>query len=253
MLGEAAANGFTVGVFDETNAEPTVAEHLAQQRVAAPSSPTPAAEAAPPEPPEPASEQEPVGLPDFTPLPDDDLDALLAEAAIDDQIEAEITAETAEYDESYDPDEARQRKKDQKRIEWLEAQLVVKSRNGWVAENLRKYPLLATYFADEVGAIDATSRRGFARAAEQMNATYTKALAGPLADIEALRTGTAVEARAEARQEAARQWGAPTTDPAGSVAAEVAAANAAELDAARQRKAPLHERLAILAKTNKIL
>jgi hypothetical protein len=249
ILADADAAGAVVGVEREVAESAAEAVAFARQ----PSSPSPAAAAAPapvPDPaaPEPASEQDPSALLDFTPQPDDELDALLAEAAIDDEVDAEVAAEEAEYGESYDPDEARRLKTLEKRNAHLEKELVRASKGKWVAENLRKYPLLETYFADEVKGIEATSRRGFAREAQRMNDTYAKALAKPLADIDALRAGTATVARAEARAEAAQQWGAPTTDPAGSVAAETAAAVDAELQAARARNASLHERLAIMAK-----
>ncbi len=257
LLAEAVAGGHPVNVYDDGEAEPTVAEHVAEQvrQRVAPSEPAPTAEAVPQEAPaaEPASEQDTPGLPDFTPVEDDELDALLAEPDFEQEIEDEIAVEYEQIGESYDPDEARRVKALEKRNQYLEQQLVQKSKQGWVAENLRKYPLLNTYFADEVKALDATSRRAFARDAAALNDRYSKVLAGPLADIEALRTGTKAEAKAEARQEAATQWGLPVGDPAGSQASEADRAVQAELAEARARGAGLAERIAILAKTQKVI
>lgn len=263
ILAEAAAGGHPVGVFNEETAEPTVAEHVAAQiaQRVAPSTPAPAAEAVPfPLPVESVDVSGYVdaaeansGLPDFTPLTDDELDTLLTEPDIDAEVEQEAVAAAAEYGDTFDPDEFRRVRSLEKRNEWLESQLVAKSKQGWVAENLRKYPLLNTYFADEVKSIDATSRRGFAKAAAEMNTRYAAALSGPLSDIAALRAGTKAEAKAEARTEAAQQWGLPVGDPAGSAAAEVQAEVDAELAAARQRGAGLAERIAIMAKTQKVL
>lgn len=257
---EAAAAALTQDILGEfvqkhgdENAARMLAEMAPDQPVAAPappvSSPPPAAAAAPPVPttpeaPEPAGEQTPPALPDFTPLPDEELDELLSEAALEDEVEAEVEAEQEEYGESYDPDEARARKKQEKRIEFLEKQLVAKSKKDWAAENLRKYPLLATYFADEVKGISATSRRGFAREAQKMNDHYARALAQPLADIEALKSQTFQTAKTEARQEAAQQWGLPSQDPAG--APPGTTEREAALARARAAGAPLEERLKIL-------
>ncbi len=181
-------------------------------------------------------------IPSFEPDLPEDLAALLDEPDIDAEVEAEIAAEQNEYDENYDPDEARRIKKLEKRAAWLEGQLVAKSRSGWVAENLRAYPLLATYAADDVKAIQATSRRGFAREAAALNERYMRVLKPAIDDIAKAKAALKAEATDEARAEVAQAWGKPIGD-GGAAAPD---AMVAALDKARADRAPLIDRIKIL-------
>lgn len=190
-----------------------------------------------------ASEPEPVIS--FDPVPDDELDALLAEPDIAAEVEAEIAAEMEEFSDTYDPDEARRIKTLEKRNQWLEQQHVAGQRKNWVAENLRKYPLLATYAPDDIAAIDATSRRAFAREAQKLNERYSRVLGPALQDLHAAKEIAKTEAEQAARSKAAAEWGLPALDP--SSALPGAAAQEAALIAARAARAPLKERIKILA------
>lgn len=158
---------------------------------------------------------------DFKPRLNDDLQALLDEPDFDEEASLEVAAELEDGDYEYgDPEVAKQLRSLQKRNAHLESQLVAKSRKGWVAENLRAYPLLDKYAADQVQAIAATSRRAFAREAAKLNATYEKALAPALEEIAKAKAALKQQVVTEARDEVKRAWGTPAGDTLPAPAAE---------------------------------
>lgn len=232
------------------------------QPVAAPqehvvSSPTLAAEAAlappappvdPPQAPPAAAEPEPDPEPfSFEPQIDDDYRILLEEPDYEAEAAAEIAAERDEqqYDDTFDADTAAQLRAKDKKIAWLEQQNVKANRGKWVAEAERSFPLLKTYAADEVREITATSRRGFAREAQKLNERFSKVLAPALADLQTAKALAKQEAERDARVLAAQQWGLPVTEAAGSP--PPSSEQERLLLEARARRAPLEERLKILA------
>lgn len=222
------------------------------QPVAAPqtavvSSPTPAAETA--EPPAPVNEPEPIEpQPELTfePQLSDELQELLDTPDFEEEALAEVVDERDpdEYDETFDPQEAAKERAKDKRIKFLEERLVQANKGKWVAENKKAYPLLATYAADELSAIEATSRRGFAREAARLNERYTKVLGPALQDLAAAKASVKAEVETEVRSEASKNWGLPVAEPGG--AAAFSEQERALLEA-RERRAPLAERLKILA------
>lgn len=159
---------------------------------------------------------------DYKPKLNDELQALLDEPDFDEEAALEVAAELEDGGYDYtDPEVAKQLRSLEKRNQHLEAQLVAKSRKGWVAENLRAYPLLEKYAAEQVQTITATSRRAFAREAAKLNATYEKALGPALEEIAKAKTRLRDEVTAEARDEVKRAWGTPAGDTLPAPAAEV--------------------------------
>lgn len=182
---------------------------------------------------------------DYEPQLSDELRQLLEEPDFEEEAAAEVAAafEAGEFDETVDPEVEKEIRALRKRNEFLEARVVQASKGKWVAENLRAYPLLATYAPEEIQGIEATSRRAFAREAAKLNDRYTKMLKPALEDVARLKEQAKTEALAEARQQASAQWGLPVAEPVGSGSA----AMQSELQKARAARAPLHERIKILA------
>src|SRR6185369_9739560 len=107
-------------------------------------------------------------------------------------------------------------------------------------EAKRSFPLLATYAAEDIDAIEATSRRGFAREAAKLNDKYTRVLGPALKDLAAAKALAKTDAQAEARTMAQNQWGVPVAEAGG--AAETSTQQRA-LDEARANRAPLIDRI----------
>lgn len=216
------------------------------------SSPPPAATAAPDPDPEPEPDPEPPAAEaeqpawSFDPVPDDDLDRLLEEPDFDEEAREEVTArfDAGELTEDDDPEALARVRALEKRNEYLEQRLVRSERHKWVEENLRKYPVLKEYAADEVRAFSATSRRAFAREAKALNDRLTGMLRPALEDIAAYKAQAKEAAEREARAKAAEQWGLPHLEPAGSTPA--ATEQERKLADARERRAPVEERFKIL-------
>jgi hypothetical protein len=163
----------------------------------------------------------------------DDLQALLDEPDFDEEADAEVTAEAEEWDpDATDPETAKRLRALEKRNKWLEDRVVASDSKKWLAENTKAYPLLARYAPDELQAIKATSRRGFAREAAALNARYAKALTPALQDIAEAKKQLNGEVAKEVRGEYKQAWGEITTGP-GNVPME-AAAQRKELEAARE-------------------
>lgn len=171
----------------------------------------------------PAAAQAPVAAPesvveeefDVEPVISDELQALLDEPDFEEEATAEVEAEQEDWNEdATDPEVAKRLKTLEKRNAWLEEQRVVSERKKWVAENLKAYPLLGRYAADEVGKIGATSRRAFARDAATLNARLTTILKPALDDIEEAKKQLRGEAAQEVRAEYKDAWGTITAGPA---------------------------------------
>jgi hypothetical protein len=220
----------------------TVAEALPAQPVVSNPAPveTPAAEV--------TEVTEPVvEFPDFTPQLSEEYAALLDEPEFEEEAAREVAAEIEanDYDETYDADMAKNLRALKKHNQWLEQQIVLKSKKDWIAEAKKSFPLLATYAADELATIEATSRRGFAREAAKLNEKYTKILGPALKDVEVMKAAAKAEAEKDARAKAAAQWGLPAGEPSG---AEMGlSAQEQALIEARNNNAPLETRLKILA------
>ena len=221
------------------------------------SSPTPAADAAPavtldlvpavaepvaetPDEPEPA-------VVDFTPQLDDDYRALIEEPDFDEEALAEIQAEhdPDTYDETFDAQTAAKERAKDKRIQYLEQQLVRSNKGKWAAEAKRSFPIFSLPEMDRVlDGIQATSRRGFAREAAKLNEHYTAVLGPQIQALKAAQAAAREVAEKEARAKAAEQWGLPAAEPAGTAAVSV---QDQALREARERGASLEERIKILA------
>jgi len=187
-----------------------VPQPVAAAPVQVPNSPVPAAPAAPAPPAPPAAPQTEI-VPEvlsFTPDVPEDLQALIDEPDFEEEAAAEVAAKLQNQPDEYiDVQQQTAELAKDKRIAFLEAQLVAKSRKGWVAENLRAYPLLRTYAKDEVERIDATSRRAFAREAAALNGRLETIAKPMLEDIARLKAETRTEALAESKNEAKARWG----------------------------------------------
>lgn len=160
---------------------------------------------------------EPVVAPEsaatFKPKLDDDQRALLDEPDFDEEARAEVADEIESEEYEYaDPETTAKVRALEKRTQFLEGQLVAKSKKGWVEEARRAYPDLARLLPGEIEAITATSRRAFMRAADATNTKYATVLGPTLAKLEAERTAIANGAVATAREEVANAWGRPAAD-----------------------------------------
>jgi hypothetical protein len=188
----------------------------------------------------PAAAQAPVADPevveefdlDLDPQIPDDLQQLLDEPDFDEEATLEVQGEIddGEIDYTTDPEVAHRLKTLEKRNAWLEEQRVRSEKKKWVAENLKAYPLLARYAADEVAAIDATSRRGFARQAASLNGRLAKMVQPALQEIVEARKQLRGEVVQEVRAEYKDGWGDITTGP-GVVPVEASAQEAEYLAA----------------------
>lgn len=226
---------------------------VAASQTPAVSSPTPAAEAAP-EPPAPSSEPElapvepaAVELPNLEPQLDPDYAALLEEPEFEEEAAAEIAAEAEEngYDETFDTDSARKIRELEKRNVWLQEQNVKANKGKWVAEAKRAFPIFQEFprIAAELDTVTATSRRGFAREAQKLSVKYTEILGPTLSEAAAKIDAARTQTQAEVRAEASQQWGLPVTEPAGS--AGISEQERA-LIKAREDRLPLTERFKIM-------
>lgn len=176
-----------------------------------PQTPAPAA-AAPATPAEPVVEEEF----DLEPVISDELQQLLDEPDFDEEarVEHQASVEDGEIDFSTDPEVSQRMTKLERENAWLKEQRVLTDKKKWVAENLKAYPLLARYAGDEVAAIDATSRRAFARQAASLNARLSKMVAPALQDIADAKKQLRGEVVQEVRGEYREGWGEITNGPA---------------------------------------
>lgn len=152
---------------------------------------------------------------DLEPVIPDELQALLDEPDFEAEAAAEVADAEEEWDEdATDPEVAKRLKTLEKRNAWLEEQRVKTEKTKWVAENLKAYPLLSRFAADEVKAIDATSRRAFARQAASMNTRLAAMLKPALEEIQQAKQQLRGQAQQEVRGEYKQAWGTITTGPA---------------------------------------
>lgn len=211
------------------------------EAVPAPAAPVAAAQPGPVEAPE--------EVPTFKPKLNDDLQALLDEPDFEEEARVEVADEIDSEQYSYEDPEAQARLRAlEKRNEFLETQLVAKSRKGWIEEAKRAYPDLARLLPGEIESIDAASRRAFIRSADKLNTRYQTVLAPTLAKLEAERAAIAAGAVATARQEVADAWGRPAADTLPSDAAATA-------DALARARATgsLEESIKVLMRDNPVL
>jgi hypothetical protein len=204
----------------EETEQPAVALPMTQ----VPSVPAPAAEAAvePPAAPEAEPEDEPFDFSTLEPQLSPELAELLEDEPPDfeEEARAEVAAElqSAEdqgvYAEYNDPEQAARVRALEKRNQFLESRLVETNRGKWVQENLRAYPLVSQYAKDELEAVQATSRRAFAREAARLNERVTRIAKPLLADLQAKLATQNEAATAQARADVAAAWGNPAVDPA---------------------------------------
>lgn len=189
-----------------------------------------------PEQPDPEDSALPVLEPELT----DEQRELLEEPDFEAEAQAEIQAEQPEEEEdeyeAYDESPQLQAERAariaaEKRAAWLEGQRVKESSKSW-REEAKKVAALSEPFLDE---IKATSRKGYIREAKRIHdklAPFVKEhYHDPLVAARAQMSG---EVTAEAREEAARAWGKPTSGP--SVVPAEAAEQAARVDQARIAK-----------------
>lgn len=159
--------------------------------------------------------QEDEGLPEITWDTPEELKELLEAPDFEDEEDDDEpviaqTQEDYEADEYEDPEKARLQKqlaKMQKKLAWAEEQKAKASQKTW-ADEARKY---FQFSNPEI--IQAKSRRAFLKEAQRQHeavATVAKPLYEQLA---AEKARLKEEALAEARAEAEKRWGAPTTGP----------------------------------------
>jgi hypothetical protein len=210
-------------------------------------SPVPATVETPAPAPEPVAAPE--NVPTFKPKIDDDLRALLDEPDFDEEARAEVADEIESEEYEYaDPETTAKVRALEKRTQFLEGQLVAKSKKGWVEEAKRAYPDLARLLPGEIEAIAATSRRSFMRAADATNTKYATVLGPTLAKLEAERVAIASGAVATAREEVANAWGRPAADTLPPMAA-------AQADALAKARATgkLEEQIKVLMQDTPVL
>lgn len=213
----AVAEAFLEGTEPEDAEQPVAAVPMV-----VPSSPTPDTQA----PTETLVEEPEVpafDLTSFEPQLTDELAELLEDEPPDfeEQALAEIAAErqaAEDRDEYVEPTDTALEAKlraAEKRNAFLESRLVETNRGKWVQENLRAYPLLQQFGADEVKAISASSRRAFAREASALNEKYMR-MAKPLLEYQGKRVTEAREAaQQQERDRVTAAWGQPALDVAG--------------------------------------
>lgn len=217
MLGEVPVSATQV-----VEAEPPVPSSTAP---AAPDAESVAAPEAPDEP-----EDEPYA---WSPDIPDDIVRELAEADIDAEVEVELAQrepdEYGQYDE--DDDAVRERIKLQKRNEFLERELTKTKKTAW-ADEARKYFPLAEH---ALPTIEATSRRGYLRAAKAEHERVLPHVQRYLEQAKEAVGQVTDEARADAKAKAKAAWGDPVVGPDVS-AVDQAAANARLNDAREQAR-----------------
>lgn len=220
MFAEPIATGEVVVTDPEPPAAPVAVVEVAAPAMVKPTpGPPPVPIALTPEEPELAAPPE--NVPTFKPRLDEDQQAFLDEPDFDAEAAAEVAAEVDSEEYEYDDPEVQARLRAlEKRNQFLEGQVVAKSRKGWVEEAKRAYPDLARLIPGEIEAIGATSRRAFLRAADAANTKYATVLGPTLAKLEAERAAIASGAVEVARTEVANAWGKPSSDtlPAAAVA-----------------------------------
>jgi len=247
---QAAVEALTAQMFAGSIAEGEVVVNDPPAPVAAATPQTPEATPAAPD----AVTEAPVApeeAPNYTfkPTLSEDLQALLDEPDFEAEAAAEVAAEQESDDYEYaDPETAAKLRAADKRIAFLESQVVAKSKKGWVEEAKRAYPDLARLIPGELEGITSTSRRAFAREADRINAKYAAVLAEPLAKLEAARAAISAGAVAVAREEVATAWG----KPAGDTLPPMAAAQADALQKARAT-GKLEESIKVLMNNTQVL
>lgn len=157
---------------------------------------------------------EPNLSPDLASLLEDEPPDFEAEARAEVAAELQAAEDTGTYYDAADPDLTAQLRAAQKRNEFLESRLVETNKGKWLAENLRAYPLVAQYAKDELEAIQATSRRGFARDAAKVNDRITRIAKPLLDDLQARLAATGEQVTADRRAQVDASWGKPAIDQA---------------------------------------
>lgn len=154
---------------------------------------------------------------DVEPVISDELQALLDEPDFEEEAALEVQAQIddGELDYTTDPAAAARLRKLEHENAWLKEQRIVSDKKKWVAENLKAYPLLREFASDEVSAIDATSRRAFARQAASLNSRFTKMLEPALQAITEEKKRLHSQVNQEVRAEYREGWGEITTGPSG--------------------------------------
>ena len=158
--------------------------------------------------------QEDEGLPEITWDTPEELKELLEAPDFEDEDDDEPVlapaAEQEDEDEYDDPRVAQLRKQNeklQKKLAWAEEQKAKASQKSW-ADEARKY----FQFANP-DTIQAKSRRAFLKEAQRQHEAVAQ-VAKPLYEqLAAEKARLKEEALAEARAEAEKRWGAPTTGP----------------------------------------
>jgi hypothetical protein len=156
----------------------------------------------------------------------EDIRELLEEPDFDAEAEAEVNASQAqdedepEFDQFEDANLTAERKariKAEKRAEWLEGQRVRENKGKWEKEALKYFPHSKPF----LGKIDATSRRGFLRAANAYHETIA-------AHVSEVAPGTLPSDREklkeELRAEMEAAWGKPLVGPGKADSTELAEA-----------------------------
>lgn len=131
-----------------------------------------------------------------------------AEYTLEDDDDPEpVLEQIGEYD---DPEVAKLKAKLAKAEKQIKFQSELRAKDNqkqWRAEGARRFPLA------DVEDIDATSRRGFLRKAQEQHERYERKLKPITEALDQLKTAAVAEVRQQARGEAEQAWGRPTSGP----------------------------------------
>jgi hypothetical protein len=168
-------------------------------------------------------------------------DWLTEEPDFDAEAREVVAAEALEPEEEFtyedDPrliEERTKRIAAEKKAAHFEAQRVKDARKTWVAEALEHAPLAADLLGDNLEEIKATSKRAFLREAAEAHQKARKVLERQLGSATQIAGEEVAAVKAEAKREAAKAYGRPTSGPG--VAPAQAAETAARVAAAREQR-----------------
>jgi hypothetical protein len=165
---------------------------------------------------QPAAEEAAPAAPfDLNPELPEDIAAELAEAEVDDEVEAEVAAYEPELDDYGQPvedtDAVRERIKLQKRVEFLEKQVVQTKAGQWRKEAEQYFPL-AAHSLDDI-ATKATSRRKYLALAKAEHERILPHIQGYLAKAKVEVDAEKSDVKDVARAEVKAAWGDPISGP----------------------------------------
>ena len=149
---------------------------------------------------------------EYAPEVPDDILAELNEAEIDDEVERELAARVPDENDEFafeDEDAARERIRLQKRVEFLEAQVVKTKATSWKDEALKYFPLSK----HSLDTINANSRRAFLKQAKAEHERILPHVQSVLEEAKSFVEAEKLAARTEGKTAAAAAYGKPLSGP----------------------------------------